>query len=416
MPDIMILEGQPFYAMAESGFLADFYQIIDNHPTLSRDDFFGQVLEAFEFNDGLYAMPLNFGFEYIGINAGLPESAVNRFAQHSGISLSQMLELYLDIINNYPQYSHLQFGPYFELGRIIQFEMSTHINMVHRTSSLANGEFALFLEMLAEARRLHPSNFTLRLEDDGMPLFMLHHPIHLEALAGQYVFANHRHHLDILVALLDYEAPIFTHYVPLTDGMGRLKIDHGPWSRRATEGYMTVNQLQYSSTFATVIVSSNADLDLAWRMVERLIAFVAIEPDLYSGVPSGSIGRRCLSTPIMPTFFDAHYANYMSALFRLFTSNFTDRTPAFFADINLQPTVGGRLVYNRDELTPAGYAQIEHMKARILGYTQMPMTIPLFYLPPAVYEAPIEQFMLGLITAQAAAQEIHNRVSLWLIE
>jgi hypothetical protein len=38
------------------------------------------------------------------------------------------------------------------------------------------------------------------------------------------------------------------------------------------------------------------------------------------------------------------------------------------------------------------------------------------YLPKSLYEEPLRDFLLGLIPAYHAAQEIHNRAALWLVE
>ncbi|MCL2286448.1 MAG: hypothetical protein FWC32_08810 [Firmicutes bacterium] len=417
--DIMILEGQPFYAMIENGFLADFYQMIDNDPNLNRDDFFTQALKPFEFRGGLYAMPLNFGFEYVGINTSLPPSIINRFSQYSAISLTQMHEIYLDLVNEYPQYSHLEFGPYFELSRILKFEMSSHIDMDSRTSRLTDGEFALFLEKLAEARRINSANFSL--DPSGHTNFLMHRPIHLEIMAGQFVFTNHRHRMDPLIALLEYEDPIFSHFVPLTDNMGRLKIDHIPWGNLSFNdgGRHDPNSMNNSSTIGTVIVSARANLDIAWEMVKHLMSFVGTADDT-PGMRRGHMDF-CLSVPIKRSLFDIHYDRVMETQLAIpwyFGGN--------FGNTALQTTVGGLFITTDPSvvaygvstaiLTSAALTQLDNMKERILGYTEMQMITPLFYLPPAVYEAPIQQFMLGLIRAQAAAQEIHNRVRLWLIE
>ena len=414
--DLMILEGQPFYAMAETGFLADFYQMIDNCLIVSRDDFFTQALEAFEFRGGLYALPLNFGFEYVGINSGLPPSIISRFAQYSGVSLTQLLSIYLDLVNNYPQYRHLQFGPYFELDRVIRFEMSSHIDVDNRLSRLADGDFALFLEKLAEARQINPDNFTLH--PDGHTGyatrghgFFIHKPIHLEAMAGQFAFINHRHRMDPLVALLDYENPVFTYYVPLTDNLGRLKIDHTPWCPMSfPEGGMgQSNGMNSSSTIGTVMVSSAADLDLAWDMVRHLISFIGTAID----VPLMRRGFMdlCMSTPIMHTLFDAHYDTTM--ILQLHVGWYFGS----FGYTALQRTANRWLDSERElSLTPAALTQIDNMKERIRGYTEMPMSIPLFHLPPSLYESAIDHLVLGIISPQAAAHEIHNRVTLWLIE
>jgi hypothetical protein len=272
---------------------------------------------------------------------------------------------------------------------------------------LADGAFAQFLEKLAQSREINPANFTRPDGGDTYTSFLLHIPVHLRTVADRYVFANHRHRMDPLIALLEYEDPIFLDYVPLTDNEGRLKIDHAPWS---PESFPVTRRFDYSSmrnssTFATVMVSSNADQNLAWQMVQQLITTTSTVR---------GYENLCLSAPILHSYFDHHYdRTWAEQMIRGW--NF-DGVVGGFAFHAIQRPTGGWFLDGDASFTPQAYEQLENMKTRILTYVEMPMTLPLLYLPPAVYEAPIEQFMLGLITAQAAAQEIHNRMSLWLIE
>jgi len=67
-------DGHPLRSYAANGFLTNFYNLIDSHPYTDREDFFTNVLKAYEFGGGLYVFPLSFGFEYVGINASAPES------------------------------------------------------------------------------------------------------------------------------------------------------------------------------------------------------------------------------------------------------------------------------------------------------------------------------------------------------
>ena len=408
--DLMIFDGQPFYAMAGSGFLVDFYDLIDQDPNLSRDDFFTQALEAFEFRGGLYAMPLNFGFEYVGINSRLPQSIINRFSQFSNVSMNDLLTLYLDLMQEYPQYNYLAFGPYFEFDRIVKFEMGSHIDTLERRSTLNDGTFESFLSKMTEVRQFNTSNFLLR-EDVN---FMTQLPYQIEELAGRYVFSNHRYRMDAFNALFEFEDPLFSHFVPLADSHGRLKIDYGPWGAFMS-GFCFI--MGGSSTFASVMIGAGADKDLAWSMVLNMIAFVGTSGE------SVSDHRRqyflCTSTPILRSLFDTHYDVIIDTLFPVGWGDGWGRSIGRYGNGAFQPTVGGPFIVIEDGealLTSAAHTQIANMKERILGYTEMPMVTPPFSLPSSVYESALSQLILGIITPQVAVQDIHNRVSLWLIE
>ena len=60
MPDILALGQLPYRQMAAKGLLADLYPYLDGDGTLSRDDFFPNVLSALEVDGGLYCAPGGF--------------------------------------------------------------------------------------------------------------------------------------------------------------------------------------------------------------------------------------------------------------------------------------------------------------------------------------------------------------------
>jgi len=100
-PDIIFLDNDPWvvpYSIRSfftAGMLADFYTLIDNDPILNRADFFGNILEPWEYDGRLYALPLTFGFEYVGINSNLPLSIIDRFATLETITMHEILQIYL---------------------------------------------------------------------------------------------------------------------------------------------------------------------------------------------------------------------------------------------------------------------------------------------------------------------------------
>jgi len=97
-PDIFYIEdNRDLRTFARSGFLVDIYTLIDADPHISRDDFFTEALRAFEINGRLFMLPISFGFQYVGINAGLPQEFIDRFTQHSTITFPQMIDLYIDL-------------------------------------------------------------------------------------------------------------------------------------------------------------------------------------------------------------------------------------------------------------------------------------------------------------------------------
>jgi len=92
--DLFFWDGHPLRSYVANGFLTNFYPLIDNSPNTEREDFFTNVLEAYEYEGGLFVFPLSFGFEYIGINTGLPESIINSFVGRESITMLEMLQMH----------------------------------------------------------------------------------------------------------------------------------------------------------------------------------------------------------------------------------------------------------------------------------------------------------------------------------
>ena len=78
--DLFVVDDHPLINLSRNGMIADIYEMIDNDPNVIRDDFYTNILEAFEYQGQLLSIPLHFGFTYVGINASLPQSIQDRFA------------------------------------------------------------------------------------------------------------------------------------------------------------------------------------------------------------------------------------------------------------------------------------------------------------------------------------------------
>ena len=130
-----------------------------------------------------------------------------------------------------------------------------------------------------------------------------------------------------------------------------------------------------------------------------------------------------MATPIMRSLFDMYYPRILEQQLNVGWMAFGNRGEYgnFFNNL-LQPTgnsitilkEGHPNVYH--EFSQHGLMLFENAKARVLNYTEMPMTMPLRHIPTSLYDVPIQSFLLGLTSPTATAQDIHNRVSLWLVE
>ena len=389
-PDMFIMEPWMFltedhldiHALTASGFLTDTNTLMDACPHTSRDEFFTNALEAFELNNGLYVFPVSFGFEYISVNAKLPQEFIDRFSQKNNISLLEMMDFYLDLMDTHgDEFGHLTFhtgsGITFS-GNVLQTTMGGFIDFNNRTSYLTDPRFIETLELMdviyADWDIPNTWGTTIGTAD------------FLRDRAQEYVFFSITDGLNNFDAFFTAETPIFKHHIPLADDNGTLML--GPPGA-------------HGQVWAGICITAAGDGDLAWEFTRHLIyayanpiGRAALEPVF--GAPN-TWGINSLATPIKRSLFRDH-------AMRTFEETF-DR----FGQHGLQTFVGFDDDANRIQ-------QFEAAVNRIATYNQQPMGMLSPMIPLELVRDHFEQFQLGLINAQAAAQRMHNAISLWLIE
>jgi hypothetical protein len=371
---------------AESGLLTDIWELIDSDTSVSREDFYINVLDSFVMNDGLWAFPVTFGFEYIGINSALPQSVIDRFSQYDKISVREAMEIFNYLQSNYDEFGHLYFstgGFTSRRAEVMIRELVGFIDFENQTSRLTDERFISFLEIL---RRTHPHL-------ESHPLAEWYFNIASRDVMGeraeQFVFYVNDHGHKTSVALLPQRSPYYVHHIPLTDDFGRLRMripSPNPWGIWAALGF-----------------PATADSELAWEFTLHLVdammnpVGIAQFHPVFTAVPS-AWGDAFLTTPILRELaVSVQRRGLVTAI------NF-----------------GGDMMTDTQHLLdPAAREQaIESVINRMAVYNEMPIS-PQPFFPYSLRLSLIddlEQFMRGITTAESAAMQMHNRVQLWLME
>lgn len=382
-PDIFTFDPMThhIHTLAASGFLRDIYELMDADPNTSRDEFFTEALKAFEINNGLYMFPVSFGFEYLGINAKLPQPFIDRFAQKDTISFTEMMEFYLDFKYAYgDEFGHLSIrsGNHIYPNNILQATMGGFVDFNTRTSNLTDPRFIESLELIR--------TFFYGWEHTPEWRGNIFSPSFLQDRAQESVFYFHTRGLQNFDAFFTADPPIFIHHIPLANDSGRLLIDH-PGVRQ--------------QVWAGICITTAGNGLLAWKFTRHLIyaytnpvGRAAVEP--YYGMPT-TWGTQSFATPIL------------RSLFRESTMRNFIRKYEYWSGGPVQTFVG--FDNEADRLR-----QFEAAVNRIAAYNEQPMAMLSASIPWVLWRDPFEQFQLGLIPAETAAQRIHNAVSLWLIE
>jgi len=396
-PDIIIVNRQSVRPMAEQGFLVNFYDLIDQDPYLSRDDFFTQALSAFEIDGGLYMLPASFGFEYIGINAQLPQHIIDEFIQKSFVTIDGMMDLYLRLMATYAyEFGHLVLGipsiwnasrsfqsgvegllSPFAMESTILFEaiLGNYIDFDTRTADFANPLFASSLESakgIFERDFINPTGQFVTRMLNWRSGFVLNNDRGMSTWANEYVFSVKGSALNPIHAFITPVTPQFIHYIPLADNQGRLLISPSPINDGGS----------WSTVSAKLCITAGADIDLAWEFVQHML-------EVYSTNRHDS-----LATPILRK----HFENQLRIS--------VDRALGH----SQRPNFVGRGDFEQHRLIR------DYTTRRISAYNEMPMALLTTEIPRGLYEENLDLFLRGIMPIEDFIQQLHNSVTLWLIE
>ena len=365
-PDLFIVVDLPLLSYASMGMIADMWDLIDNDPSFCRSYLYKNVLEAFEINGKLVAMPMLFTVPLVGVNALLPESIIERFSEYSYITITEISSIYTDLLHYYPDFNHLVMLDTSTTESLVLFELSNHIDFANMELNFDRASFSLFLEssryafggLSALATTMPPETFQ-------------------ELLSGRVAFSMKQYSLNQALALLETNPSFFVNHIPLASDDGRFII-HNTWSGGFEHD---------ASTFA---VAAGGNQKLAWEFMKELMSYFAFY------MPTDHFGMSTLSTPIYRPFFQYRTE---SILRNILTRRM--RVPA------------GNIVVvipEREATTAAADAA-----KKLAEINEQTMVIPPF-IPSRLFMEDVEMFMYGLITADEAAQRVYNRLTIWILE
>jgi len=141
-PDIFYVDRADYYAYANSGLLADFYELMDSDATFDRDDYFTNLFEAFEFKGGLYAFPLGFTFLMPGVNINISDELVESYTKLDAVR-------YRDLIDMHQRFNtdgRYRLDPNFTPSRVFFAEFNQYIDFENGTSDFSNKKLVDLLD------------------------------------------------------------------------------------------------------------------------------------------------------------------------------------------------------------------------------------------------------------------------------
>jgi len=404
-PDIIMLDHAPWsdtislHRFLGSGAFADIWELINNCPYTNRDDFYTNILDAWEVDGKLHALPVTFGFDYVGINATLPQSIIDQFNAYDFISMHQLLQLYLELQEHYYEdYGHLAIFnnlEFFSPFHIIAQSLNGFVDFENRISTIMDDEFIALLE---NWRRVFYGRGLFDFRERGRYLSAVRPTATMVTLSmetSRYVFRIENHVLLPINALFPNSNPYFIYHIPVTDEHGRLRQAH-PMYASGVSG--DIPFYWGAGHLAVPLITASADGAVAWEFLRHLLtAFITTQlPDERNPWHRANT----LATPINRDYF----ADHMWHIFEFSTRRdnpfyWCPRRPRFDTE---------------DERMD----NIEMAISRLAGYNEMPVTSP-FFLPSGLFSDLLDTFLRApddFMGARDVAQQLHNRVALWLIE
>ena len=372
--DLIFWNFNPINTWADNGFLSDIYTLIDSDSNTDLDDFFTNVLSAYEHNGGLYSFPVSFGFEYMGINANLPSSILNHFVARDSITLYEMMVIYNDLKANYDNYSHLSFSNSLTLGSPFNMAavlVSEFIDFENNTANLNNAEF------VSKLNHFYKINSGRGIFDLSGQLVTS--PTNEIMQTADTVFFGFNNHLMPILSLVELEQQYFTNFIPLANDNGELLINpifmpHGIGG----------------STWARLLIPVSGNEKFAWEFVQHLIpAMISHYQPTLGTHDFLAFGLSSLVTPITRVDFVPHVTNVMQ---KEMVTNPIFRSNEFSYVID-------------DAISSIAY--LNSKSVAILNY---------YTLPYGILTDVFNSFLLGTNSVEETAQELQNRMSLWLLE
>jgi len=394
--DIFFLEPEhSLFHQFRSGLVADIWPLIDNCELTSREDFFTGALEAVSFDGGLYAFPFSFGFQYVGINANLPQEFINRFAALDTIITGQMMEIYLDLLDaHWDEFWHLNFGTCIRvLDREVMIwnKMHEFVDFDARRANLTDDRFVTFIENLMRVYET-PPDLMQGAFTGWYPRMM---PESYHGIADYFVFSVHNMYMPTMYALLPMYNPPFLHYIPLVDGYNRVRTNIGldfGWFQQLPD--------YSSSRWNLLSITAAADGDLAWEFISQHLILASLSPASASGQTGWGItplpmGFYSVNLPIRRDLVRSGPDIALRAALR-------DIPPYTF--INIDP-----------DNIPRASPELLAVTNTLLTKAEMELA-PLPLIPYSIVESNFDYMLRGILPVREALQRVHNTVSLWLIE
>jgi len=448
----------PLFEMIQDGLLVDIFSIGD----FISHDFYLEALQTLTVDNGLYLFPLGFGFQYVSINSNwAPERFVERFNSYETITVSQMMDIYLEIARNHTIHHDMEVDNLQILNRVttldgipgpISLRLSNcrdltfpefmvwnaimdYVDLNNKTSSLTDPGFVAFLEKLL-------AFFPWEEEPDGIQVyrrfrynimprrsFFIQHqfapfgiylPMWLQVCyyweSLEYMFMVHNEFVNPLTPLAPFRT--FSYCWSSYGNRGEI-IRLNPCADEAFQHFIPLvdeagrlrTNINTTYPWKTVGIVNGSNTDLAWDFVSRYLIPASTCANNNNDVQNffRNIGLETVDSPINRSVA----ANHLSNVFARFREQ--EQNPwAYDPERNdwfvayWQGHIGAR------EASPAEIERaIGRVASQIEEMNEMPMA-PVSLIPFELFEPALQNMLRRFASPEATAQIIHDNVIQWM--
>jgi len=448
----------PLYEMIQDGLLVDIFTLMDFTP----HDFYFEALQTLTVNNGLYLFPLGFGFQYVSINSNwAPERFVERFNSYETITVSQMIDIYLEIARNHTIHHDMEVDNLQIINRITTLDgipgpISLHlsncrdhtfpeflvwnaimdyVDLNNRTSNLTDPGFVAFLEKLLaffpweeepdgiQAYRRFRYNFvprrsfTLALSHMLFTTYLytwIQTCYYWESL--EYMFMVHNEFLNPLTHL----APYRTYSFCRSSARNHQEIVRlYPCGDEAFQRFIPLvdetgrlrTNINTTYPWKTVGIVSGSNTDLAWDFVSRYLIPASICADNNDDVINffRNIGLHTIDSPINRSVAADHLSNVFAMLLEREWDGWT-----YNPEQNDWVAGGWEGIGVFREPSPEEIERaIGRVASQIEEMNEMSMA-PVALIPFELFEPALQNMLRRFASPEATAQTIHDNVVKWM--
>lgn len=154
--DLLAMDVLPVYKYVESGQLENIKEYMDNDADFQKSDYRENILNALEFQNGIWFLPLDYNFDYYAYDSSLAGVQQNsKFGVEQAYTSMRLIELGKSVFDGtnkiFPAPAYLQSGNGDLFSQLFRENYSSFVDLENKTANFSDGKFK---EMINDIKSL----------------------------------------------------------------------------------------------------------------------------------------------------------------------------------------------------------------------------------------------------------------------